>query len=138
MKHPNETAIVYNSIKKDSSLNDEALIKIGVSKERISKALEHCLTKGMSRKASMRTVFNLWKQADKDGQAHPTNKELALMGFIDKDGTWIHTLTGLTLTTEEIKTKSFSEVEGMVFKAAHDNIAKQNASRPPHGDNETK
>lgn len=118
MKYPTETTIVYDKIKKESKLNDEALALIGINKDKINKAIDQCISRGFSRKKAMQFVYNLWKKSNPDTKpAAPTAKEMTMMGFVmlsDRDR-WKHTETGIEIASTTLEYLLFSEVEAMVL-----------------------
>jgi SOS response regulatory protein OraA/RecX len=68
MKYPNETAIIYNKMKSSSSLTDEQLTTLGVTKDKISKALLQCTSSGMSLEKAMQVVIKLWNNAEPEDE----------------------------------------------------------------------
>jgi hypothetical protein len=127
-----ESHILYNKVKKESGLTDDALTLLGITQSKLNDAIHQCISKGMSRKVAMRTVYSLWLKANPDVQAKPaTNKEMCLMGFELKDMQWVHMdYPDIIITSEQQINISFKDVEDIV-------LAKQNASHAPHGDNKT-
>lgn len=60
-----ETATIINKIKQKTQLNDEALSLIGVTQERIDKAMTQCIDAGMSRKKAAEVIYKMWDNAGK-------------------------------------------------------------------------
>lgn len=112
-----ESHILYNQIKKDSGLNDEGLKLIGITQPKLNEAIHQCISKGMSRKVAMRTVYHLWLRADKNVQDRPpTNKEMTLLGFELKDMQWVHMdYPDIVITPEQQIKMSFKDIENMIL-----------------------
>lgn len=116
MKYSEEASILYNKISKESGMNEEALILIGINKQMLSDALKACIDRGVGRKAAISIVYNTWLRsnpAHTDGLTSPSDKELKLMGFINKGNQWIHSC-GVKYTIDDIKNKSFRDIENDV------------------------
>jgi hypothetical protein len=60
MKYP-ESKIIFDKMKAQSKLNDEAMGLIGITIDKIDRAMKQCLDAGMSRQAAVKTIYKLWK-----------------------------------------------------------------------------
>lgn len=111
-----EPAIIYNKIKEQSGLTDEALTAVGVTKDRIDIAYSQLISKGVTPSNAIATILRMWENSDPDvKQAPATSKEMVLMGFVYSDGAWTHSkYKGLQYTKELVRSKSFREIEQAV------------------------
>jgi len=66
-----ESAIIYNKIAKG---NDKAMSLLGVTKEKIDKAMHQCVSAGMSRKQAMRTIYKMWNYAEPEDSKEDETK----------------------------------------------------------------
>jgi hypothetical protein len=127
MKKYQESTIIYNKIKESSNLTDDAMLILGVTRDKIDIGMKQCISKGMSRKKAAQHIYNIWKKASPDAQAAPaTPKEMELMGFKIEGEQWIHSSTSYTISKEQASTVPFSSIEREVL-----NRTKLNASESP-------
>lgn len=117
MKHPDQTAIVYNKIKADSGLNESGLAIIGITKEKIDAAVHHFIKAGLSHKGAIRATYKLWQDAQEDNITSPTPKEMTMMGFyLTPQHTWKHhDVLDAELTAEFVNSRTFQEIEQYIL-----------------------
>jgi hypothetical protein len=63
-----ETNIIYNKIASTSKLTPDQLTTIGVTMDKIDKAMHQCVSSGMSRKKAMITIYKMWNYAEPEDE----------------------------------------------------------------------
>lgn len=125
--HP-DAVIIFNKIKKDSGLNDEALALIGITPQKLTTSYKQCVSKGLSRRKAMETIFKLWKQSDpeiKEITGKVSAKEMDMMGFeLTPLQIWKHTKTGVEISKEALNQLSFEEIEAKVLNKMNESGTK--------------
>jgi hypothetical protein len=113
MKHF-EAKGLYQKIKGDAT--DEMMDVLGITVEKLERAIQQCMDKGLSKKKAIETVYKLWQKAGEDYKKYPSDKEMELMGFSREGDNWKHP-SGVEFNDNFRTTNSFGHIESLVLLA---------------------
>jgi hypothetical protein len=62
MKHP-ESKTIFDKMKVKTGLSNEAMAALGYNIDKLDKAIDQCLSAGMSRPKTIEIIYKMWLQS---------------------------------------------------------------------------